>query len=1152
MTASMDPLLSWLLETIEPLRYGVASPQRFSALLRELGWDVPVADALLADEGPLGSILADLNDVVQRADDLRADLAALDDGQSAPVETLVDVIELSRSTIELCAALADVADSMAPLAGQIDPLFLEPGFWTDLAADLPGYLLTRALRRLNPTASSLLYGLGIIEREAIATATRTTELETLRWDRLADVITRPSALLADVYGWDSTLDVARVRSAVLEVALACGLRVELSEPDADFSGSGPLGFYADATAAAAVQQVSAALVSGVLAGAGWVELGLRLVPVPVRAGRSAVTGIYLGGYSIAEIGAAMAASPTWRVELGAGAEAALGGVHLDPSLSKPAFIPANGEAELGLSLIGEPAEAWRLISLGGPSLSVSRLELSLRATSEELVIEGSPDLLLGLAPADGDGFIQKILGSAPLSVAVTPRIGWSSASGVFLAGGEGLAITLPLSIQLGPLHVDRVELLLAAEAEATTLEARVSGGLALGPFALVVDGVGLSAALAQSEDAATGGINTSIAFLPPHGLGIALDLGELGGGGGYLYFDPAEASYAGVADVDLLGVGITAIGLLTTRLPGGAEGWSLFLALSATFTGLQLGFGFTLNGVGGVAGIDRGVDIDALSDGVRSGALDSLLFPDDPVADAPRILSDLDAIFPPATGQYVFGPIAKIGWGTPTVATVDLGIVIQLPDPLTISLLGSFEAILPTADAAVLELRIDVAGTLDVTAGTLAIDASLHDSQVAGLALSGDVAIRAALVDQPSFLMSFGGWNPRFVPPANFPALDRLSVALDGGDALRIELAGYFAITSNSVQFGSSCDVWAHAVGLTVEGDFTFDALLQFDPFWFVVDLGFSVSVSSGSVDLLAVYLDFLLEGPQPWHALGTASVKILGIKTDFQVEATLGGSEPAVTRESIDVGALLVAALEDPAAWSEAPPDASGQAVTLSDAGGDTTELRVHPSGVVEVRERVAPLERDLERYGDATVTGVDHFSLSGASIGGAPASVVESLTDWFAPAQYFDLSETEKLSSASFEEMPCGLRIGDADADGGPASDFELGYEEIIRDPDVDAEERALDAIHVLASESLSLAVGRSPVARRRRAAGMPISGAPKSAFGLIDVRYVVSNATTGAVVGTVASGVSWSLARTSMIVAGDPGLQVVPSYEAEEVLA
>ncbi len=239
--------------------------------------------------------------------------------------------------------------------------------------------------------------------------------------------------------------------------------------------------------------------------------------------------------------------------------------------------------------------------------------------------------------------------------------------------------------------------------------------------------------------------------------------------------------------------------------------------------------------------------------------------------------------------QYVFGPVAKIGWGSPTVVEADLGVVVELPDPISFTLLGSLSAVLPDEDAALLVLNIDVAGNFDLTAGTIAVDASLRDSQVVGLALSGDMAIRASFVDQPSFLLSFGGFNPHFAAPGNFPDLNRMSVSLDTGDTLRVGMWGYFAVTSNTVQFGAGADLWASVAGLTVDGHFSFDALLQFNPFYFVVDLGFGVDVRAGAVELFGVHLDVMLEGPNPFHVVGSAEMKILGVKTSFSVDETIG-----------------------------------------------------------------------------------------------------------------------------------------------------------------------------------------------------------------------------------------------------------------------
>src|SRR5690606_9079797 len=101
---------------------------------------------------------------------------------------------------------------------------------------------------------------------------------------------------------------------------------------------------------------------------------------------------------------------------------------------------------------------------------------------------------------------------------------------------------------------------------------------------------------------------------------------------------------------------------------------------------------------GGIAGINRTVDEDALMAAVRAGSLDTVLFPTDPVADAPEIIDTFSAIFTPAEGRYVFGPVVQIGWGTPALITAELGIVIELPDPILIAVLGSITSILPTKD----------------------------------------------------------------------------------------------------------------------------------------------------------------------------------------------------------------------------------------------------------------------------------------------------------------------------------------------------------------------------------------------------------------------------------------------------------------------
>ena len=124
------------------------------------------------------------------------------------------------------------------------------------------------------------------------------------------------------------------------------------------------------------------------------------------------------------------------------------------------------------------------------------------------------------------------------------------------------------------------------------------------------------------------------------------------------------------------------------------------------------------------------MNTDALHAGFRAHTLNSILFPADPIANAPQIISSIENFFPPAEGRYLFGPMLEIGWGTPTLITFAVGVILEVPDPVRLVLLGLIDAGLPTMDAALVELHIDVLGVLDFGAKTLAIDGSLYDSRV--------------------------------------------------------------------------------------------------------------------------------------------------------------------------------------------------------------------------------------------------------------------------------------------------------------------------------------------------------------------------------------------------------------------------------------
>ena len=81
---------------------------------------------------------------------------------------------------------------------------------------------------------------------------------------------------------------------------------------------------------------------------------------------------------------------------------------------------------------------------------------------------------------------------------------------------------------------------------------------------------------------------------------------------GFLSFDVAKGEYSGAMFLEFQGgIAVKAFGLLTTRMPDGGKGYSLVVIISAEgFTPIQLGFGFTLTGIGGLLAINRTFDED--------------------------------------------------------------------------------------------------------------------------------------------------------------------------------------------------------------------------------------------------------------------------------------------------------------------------------------------------------------------------------------------------------------------------------------------------------------------------------------------------------------------------------------------------------------
>ena len=407
---------------------------------------------------------------------------------------------------------------------------------------------------------------------------------------------------------------------------------------------------------------------------------------------------------------------------------------------------------------------------------------------------------LVIAPDSPDSFLARILPADGVHLDFDMAIGWSKQRGVYLTGAASLETAIAVHQQLGPLRVDTLYVRFTTQGRGVTLEASVAASAALGPIAITVDRIGVVGSLALEPGGNLGSAQLDLDWKPPSGAGIAID-GGIVKGGGYLGFEREAGRYYGALALEMFSISVTALGLIETR-----PSFSFVAIITSEFPPMPVGFGLTVEGVGGLIAIDRTVATDVIVAGLRDGALDPLLFSQDPIANAPALIAGLARIFPASPGRYVFGPVLELGWGTPKLVEAEVGIMLEVPAPVRLIPAGQLHARLPVPTAPIVEVHMDVLGVLDLDGLTLSIDATLRDSRIAAFSLTGDAALRARWGAPPTFAYALGGLHPAFEPPSGFPTLRRLTVALGADDNPRITLQGYLALTSNTLQFGARAE----------------------------------------------------------------------------------------------------------------------------------------------------------------------------------------------------------------------------------------------------------------------------------------------------------------------------------------------------------
>jgi hypothetical protein len=707
--------------------------------------------------------------------------------------------------------------------------------------------------------------------------------------------------------------------------------------------------------------------------------------------------------------------------------------------------------------------------------------------------------------AENDAVLERSVQSDRLRIGFEFGLGFAEGR-FYVEGGSGLQAVLPVGKSLGPVLFQSVSIGLtpSTDADAPDLRFETSTSLTvrLGPVTLTIDRIGLSAAMDFWD-------TPDMGFKAPSGIGVDIDAGTLSGGG-FLFHDPERGQYAGILELtysDLFTA--KAIGLLTTKLDG-KKIFSFLIILSVENFSFKLPFGFKLTGLGGIFGYDRTVSMDALKAGVRNHSLDRLMFPKDPVANAPMIVNTAATVFPPARDHTIVGPMAQITWLADSLVTIELGLILELPRPARLVILGKLRAFFPMRDAPVVKIQVDLVGDIDFGRKEALVLAVLVDSKIAGFPLTGAAALLMRWGDDPVFVLAFGGVNKRYESrlPDGFPKLERLSVPLTRGNNPKLRLECYVAMTSNSFQIGGKLELVASAGKFSIEGFLAIDALFQSGQPSIILDLDAKLQLKAWGVNLFAVRLTGTLSGTEPWHVKGKATFEIWIFDYSVSVDHTFGSpstTPPALP--SVDVRSQILTALRDTRNWRADPPALGQSTVALRTAANDPS-LLVHPLGMLRVSQRVAPLDMDFAHIGNARPSGPARFSVTAVTVNGAPVDS-RKISEKFARAQYFDMSDDQKLAAPSFEAMPAGVEVGTQRLTHGPEVAASAEYETLIYDAPTGTTSSTAERYTLSANQVVSFA--RTAAASVAPPGQMKYRGGVAKRVAVAGPRYVVASTDT-----------------------------------------
>jgi hypothetical protein len=348
-------------------------------------------------------------------------------------------------------------------------------------------------------------------------------------------------------------------------------------------------------------------------------------------------------------------------------------------------------------------------------------------------------------------------------------------------------------------------------------------------------------------------------------------------------------SYSGAARIKAAGFGISGIGSYAQYPVNGVDQTSFFIY--AVFEGAIGGPAFFfVTGIAAGFGYNRTVNIPPIENVNRFPLVAMALNPD-PLKTLSDILIDLINLnaIPISPGDYWFA----IGIKFTTFKVLDsfILLVVKFGNRLEFAILGLSILKWPEVGITVVYIELAVVASFGPESEVIAVRAIITKNSwvfTKDCKLAGGFAMFIWISGEHAgdFVVTLGGYHPKFVKPEHYPAVDRLSLNWIINSSVYMKGELYFALTSSSIMAGG---MW------NVNYDFGFikasliiraDMIISWAPFYYEIEAAVRVRIEA-NIEALGVQIRYRLEMSANLHICGppfAGSVNVNWIILSFTI----------------------------------------------------------------------------------------------------------------------------------------------------------------------------------------------------------------------------------------------------------------------------